>query len=327
MAITSPVKGIVEVNDELCRILGYERRELLKQSWADLTHPDDLQADVTQFERVMAGEIDGYCLDKRWIRKDGAIVDSIMAAQCDRAANGSVKYFVGLVQNITDRKHAESALRENQQELQDLTTRLIEAQELQTKYLARELHDVFGQRLAAIGMELARIGEDAGKSLGDPLMKITEQIGTLADDLHRISRQIHPAILDDLGLPAALRSECLSFSESYKTSAEFVADDVPRDIPGDIALCLYRVAQESLRNVALHAGDSTVSVRLRARPGSLELTVDDTGFGFDTARTSRKRGLGLVSMEERLRIVGGTLSVQSKHGDGTHVTASVPLAT
>jgi PAS domain S-box-containing protein len=111
MAITSPDKGCLEVNDELCRILGYERSELLQNNWSEITQPDDLAADVAQFERVLAGEIDGYSLDKRWIRKDGRIIDSIMAAKCMRRADGSVDYFVGMVQDITERKQAEDSVR------------------------------------------------------------------------------------------------------------------------------------------------------------------------------------------------------------------------
>src|SRR5882762_7230356 len=110
MAITSPDKGCLEVNDELCRILGYERSELLQKNWAEMTHPDDLAADLAQFNRVLAGEINGYSLDKRWIRKDGRLVDSIMAAKCVRRADGAVDYFVGLVQDITERKQAEESV-------------------------------------------------------------------------------------------------------------------------------------------------------------------------------------------------------------------------
>jgi PAS domain S-box-containing protein len=114
MAITSPTKDILEVNDELCRILGYERHELLQLTWAEITHPDDLLTDVEQFNRVMAGEIDEYTLDKRWTRKDCQIIDSTMSAKCVRRADGSVDYFVGLVQDITERKRAEEKLLRNE---------------------------------------------------------------------------------------------------------------------------------------------------------------------------------------------------------------------
>jgi len=117
VAITSPVKGYVEVNDELCRILGYERSELLKKNWAELTHPDDLAADVAQFNRVLAGEIDSYSRGKRFIRKDGKVIDATVSVKCLRRADGSVGYFVALLQDITERKHAEERLRQSEERM------------------------------------------------------------------------------------------------------------------------------------------------------------------------------------------------------------------
>jgi PAS domain S-box-containing protein len=122
MAMTSPTKGCIQVNDEICRILGYERHELLKMSWDELTHPDDVAADVAQFDRVMSGEIDGYSMDKRWICKNGQIVHSIISVKCLRAPDGSVDHFVALLQDITERKRAEQSLRVANERL-DLATR------------------------------------------------------------------------------------------------------------------------------------------------------------------------------------------------------------
>ncbi|TAK00545.1 MAG: PAS domain S-box protein, partial [Candidatus Manganitrophaceae bacterium] len=117
MAITSPTKGILEVNDKICEILGYERNELIKLSWGELTHPDDLAADVALFNRVMAGEIDGYTVDKRWIRKDSRVIYTTISVKCLRRADGSVDHFVALLQDITERKRAEETLRESEERL------------------------------------------------------------------------------------------------------------------------------------------------------------------------------------------------------------------
>ncbi|MEY2492586.1 MAG: hypothetical protein QOH24_1537, partial [Verrucomicrobiota bacterium] len=114
MAVTSPSKGILDVNDELCRILGYERNELLRKTWAEMTHPEDLARDAADFERVTGGDIDGYSMDKRWLRKDGTVIHTIMATKCVRRADGSVDYFIGLLQDITDRKRAEEKLRRSE---------------------------------------------------------------------------------------------------------------------------------------------------------------------------------------------------------------------
>ncbi|MEA3212738.1 MAG: hypothetical protein QOE70_5795 [Chthoniobacter sp.] len=123
MAVTSPTKGCIEVNDEICRILGYERSELLRMTWAQLTHPNDLAADVAHFNRVLAGEIDGYSMDKRFIRKDGQVIDATISVKCLHRADGSVDYFVALVQDITERKRAEERLRK-------IGTQLADAQRL-----------------------------------------------------------------------------------------------------------------------------------------------------------------------------------------------------
>jgi PAS domain S-box-containing protein len=138
MAITSPSKGMIEVNDEICRILGYERDELLQRTWAEFTHADDLAADIAQFNRAMAGEIDGYDLDKRFIRKDGQIIDSTISVKCLRRADGSVDYFIALLQDITDRKRAEEALvaaHRRVQSIIDNSTAIIYAFDLEERFV------------------------------------------------------------------------------------------------------------------------------------------------------------------------------------------------
>lgn len=133
MAITSPTKECLEVNDEMCRILGYGRSELMSMTWATITHPDDLAADVAQFDRVMAGEIDGYSMDKRWICKDGTVIDTTISVQCLRGADGSVDYFMALLQDVTDRKRAEQAVRASEERLADELAAMKQLQDVSTR--------------------------------------------------------------------------------------------------------------------------------------------------------------------------------------------------
>jgi signal transduction histidine kinase len=139
-----------------------------------------------------------------------------------------------------------------------------------------------------------------------------------------MSRRLHPAILDDLGLAAALNNECLAFSERYDIPAELSVENVRMRLPEDVSLCLYRVAQESLRNIGKHAAAVRVRVTLKGDNEEIALLIEDFGDGFDIEEARGKGGLGLVSMDERVRLVNGTFSIQSEPGTGTRVEVRVP---
>jgi signal transduction histidine kinase len=173
--------------------------------------------------------------------------------------------------------------------------------------------------------ELANQTSGTSREFGSRLLEFTAEIGTLAKDIHRISRQLHPAILDDLGLAAALKNECVAFSEQHGIPTEFDPDDIPRDIPDDISLCLYRVAQECLRNVFKHARATEARVALGGGHNEITMEITDLGDGFDIEAIKGGGGLGLISMEERVRLVNGTFSIRSQPGKGTIVKVLVPL--
>jgi signal transduction histidine kinase len=201
-------------------------------------------------------------------------------------------------------------------------------QEADTRLLARELHDDLSQKLVALSMEASALLKSSPESMDATqgrIRELSQKIGSLADEVHRISRQLHPAILDDLGLEAALREECTSFSRRLGTPVRFKASDVPRSLPGDIALCLFRVAQECLRNIEKHARAKEVRVRLAHRKADLALFIEDIGEGFDVEQARGKSGLGLISIEERVRLVNGDFKIHSQPGDGTEVEVHVPL--
>jgi len=217
----------------------------------------------------------------------------------------------------------------NEELLQRATRAVLVAQEEGNREIARELHDVFSQDLAAVGMKMAALKNDI-RFESDQESRFTElrhEITEVANRIHQTSRTLHPSIVEDLGLEAGLRQGCDSFQSTYGIAAEFTASKVPAGIPLDVALCLYRVAQESLRNVHKHAKETEkVSVSLAGSRHGITLAVKDQGSGFDLDEALGRGGLGLISMEERVRAVGGEFKIESAPGAGTMVTAFVPLA-
>jgi signal transduction histidine kinase len=175
-------------------------------------------------------------------------------------------------------------------------------------------------------MDAGTIEQSPGcpRDIGEKACRMRERLVALSESVHSLSHQMHPSILDDLGLVDTLRSECLSLKRREGIAVKYDATEVPTDLPRDVALCVYRVAQESLRNIARHARSAQASVRLHGTGRELVLCVRDRGVGFDVA-ARRERGLGLESMRERARLIQARLAVRSRLGAGTKVILRVPL--
>jgi PAS domain S-box-containing protein len=208
----------------------------------------------------------------------------------------------------------------------DLLRRLVHAQEEEHRRIARELHDDLTQRLAALAIDAAALEQVAQlpRDIRQRLRDMRGQLVSLSQSVHCLSRQLHPAILDDLGLVDALRSECTSVQERDGIQVNYRAENVPTDLPRGVALCVYRVTQEALRNAGRHSQSLRVLVRLVANDQGLVLRIRDHGIGFDVAGHGRP-GVGLESMRERARLVHARLMVHSRRGEGTQVTLRVPL--
>jgi len=315
--------GTIRVANSMTEAMfGYSRDEVLGQPLAMLM-PE-------RFRDLHDGHLAGFFsaprtrpmgagLDLVGCRKDG--VEFPVEVSLSHMETTGDTLAVCFISDISERKQSEAQLRA-------LTAKLITAQEMSSKHLARELHDVFSQKLAVLGLEITAIEQhpsESAEARGKRLRQIAKQIGALAEDIHQVSRQLHPAILDDLGLVAALKSECLAFSEQHGIAVKFTAQNVEEPLAEDISLCLYRVAQESLRNIVKHAGGTAVRVDLTGSRGKIALVIEDVGEGFELDAVRGKGGLGLVSMDERVRLVGGTFSIQSEPGGGTRVAVRVPL--
>jgi two-component system CheB/CheR fusion protein len=249
------------------------------------------------------------------------------------------------VENITSRKQAEKiiqrekeqlegavrstvqALDRTQEELRALSASLFQAQEEERRRVARELHDDISQRLAVLGMDLQHLSGSVPRDSDTYKMidALAARTGLLADDVRKISHGLHPSMLDDLGLPYALKALGDEFSERENMMVTLQRQNVPERIPQNAAAALYRITQEALRNVAKHAGRTHVKITLEGMDQRLRLEVADFGEGFDMESTHR--GLGLISMSERANLAEGKLSVNSALGKGTTVAVEVPFDT
>ena len=292
----------------------------LGDGWAEGVHPEDqrncLDAYNSGFDQRRP-----FKMQYRLRRNDGEYrwISDIGVARFnpDRSFAG----YIGSCIDVTERKMAEEALA-------SLSGRLIDAQEGERKRIAREIHDDYTQRLAMLAMEVEELADQVGDSpveAGPIFHQIWNQIGELGADLHSLSHSLHSSTLESLGLVAGIKAFCKEFAEQQEIQVEFAHENVPRGVPADAALCLFRVAQEGLRNIKRHSGANKAEVRLEASEKKLHLSITDQGRGFDVNKHSPRDGIGIRSMEERLRSLGGQLEISSRPMEGTRINAWLPL--
>ncbi|MBI4893824.1 MAG: sensor histidine kinase [Acidobacteria bacterium] len=209
-----------------------------------------------------------------------------------------------------------------------LAAKLIQAQEDERRWLARELHDGISQQLAAIELELAHLSqgrEESAVSMREGLAYVHNLTGELAQEIRGLSHRLHPAVLEHLGLVPALRSYCGDFSRRTDIPTRFVSSSPHLAVGKDVSIALYRIVQEALQNVAKHARATKAVVRLWRERSCLLLSITDNGVGFSKRTRGCKEGLGLTSMEERIRGIAGEFYLHSRRGGGTSIRVSVPM--
>lgn len=265
------------------------------------------------------------CKNSHYIPPDEFLTPGAVSVEVDR-----------LLETMSERECAEQELREreadlrdSQRELQYLASKLLSVHEEEHHRLAREIHGDVSQRVAALAMKAEQLVghlKPAQEPLREGLVEIKQQVAELSESIHAISRRVHPAILGDLGLVDALGLECEKFSQRESVTVRYHTRGVPEEISKNVALCLYRIAQECLRNSARHAQTNQVHVSLTGADDGVRLVVRDAGIGFDTAADREGPGLGLLSMAERARLIRAKLSIESEPGRGTVVTVRAPLS-
>jgi PAS domain S-box-containing protein len=326
IALESMEGGLLFVNPALCSFFGYEAEELAGRSCTELSNPEDAQREVILFEQLREGRIDHYQIEKRFLRKEGQeIVGRVNVSLLKSDTFDPL--VIGMVEDITGQKLTEQKLEVAEVDRQNLASRLIKAQDEERLRISRELHDDIGQRVSLVSVELDGFLRSllfAEPEAMESLRKVRREIDDLATDIHQLSHELHSSKLQHLGLPAVLRELCQNISQQHGIKVDLQIGSQARQLSSDVALCLFRVTQEALTNIAKHSASETALVDVSEADGWVHLRIKDWGAGFDASVPSQ--GIGLASMRERLRIAGGQLCIKSRPGEGTEITAKVRRA-
>ncbi len=288
--------------------------------WITNVHPDDVEHVLGTLYGALKSK-QSFSQEYRLRRNDGVYRWMFDVASPRVNGDGSFGGFIGSAIDTTDQKLA-------QQALEKVSGQLIEAQEQERSRIARDLHDDICQRLALLAMEIGMVNRTSNGSLATTdqnLDNIRKHCAEITCDVQSLSHQLHSSTLDYLGVVAAIRAFCGEVSKQHQVSVEFTERNVPKHLPKDISLCLFRIAQEALHNAVKYSGTNQFLVALYAIGEEIQLVVRDAGAGFDFEEAKKNRGLGLVSMQERANLVRGRFAVDSKPGKGTRIFAAVPF--
>ncbi|HKD08469.1 MAG TPA: PAS domain S-box protein [Bryobacteraceae bacterium] len=312
------------VNSRMAEMFGYSVEEMKGRPSRDF-----IKADVAeQATQLLARRREGIReqFDFPFVTKDGSELWGLVSTTPMRDEEGQFSGALAMITDITERKRAEAELRSSRDQIREMANKVLRAQEEERRRISRELHDDIVQKVAALAMGVSRVKRKAAavdESIAPEFVGLQHSIHNLAGDVRRLSHRLHPAVLEHGGLMAALKSFTEEFSQSEGLEVALTVPDTREPIPQEVGACVYRVTQEWLRNIAKYArAKSAVAVAIDG--GHLRLVIKDEGPGFDVER-ARGKGLGLVSIEERVRFCQGTVRISSEPGRGSTLEAIIPV--
>jgi PAS domain S-box-containing protein len=328
VANTAPVLIWMCGPDKLCTYfnqpwLDFTGRKIeaeLGYGWAEGVHEEDFKMCLDTYNQAFERR-EPFKIQYRLRRFDGEYRWILDTGVPRFTGDGSFAGYIGSAIDVTDRKLAEEALA-------GMGRKLIEAHEEERAWIARELHDDVNQRIALLAIKLEQLKKTLPDSMLEAAASIdgaSEDLAEVGKDIQALSHRLHSSKLDYLGIVAAASSFCKELSQQQNVTVDFVHSDVPRTVPQEISLCLFRVLQEALQNASKHSGTRHFQVELRGGPEEISLMVHDSGVGLDVEAAANSPGLGLISMRERVGMVNGTIAIKSKASGGTTVDVRVPF--
>ena len=331
IALTDAETGkLFKVNSRFSALCGYSENELQKMDTQSLIHPDDYEKTFSRRRALSKKNLNHSSLEKRYIRKDGAIiwVNVTVVSLWDKDALSGQN--LSMVEDISERKEAEHALKTSEKSLRALASKLQETEESFRKELSRELHDQAGQSLTALNLNLTLLEnqlqsgqfEKMQEKLADSIILVEETTRTIRD----VMSDLRPAVLDDYGLRAALRWHCELFSKRTNIQVNHQDVNLSSRLPEPVESALFRIYQEAMNNVSKHAGANQVWISLNDSTEYLHLLIKDNGVGFDTRKlelSKGRRGWGILNMTERVQALGGTADISSVPGKGTSISVKI----
>jgi len=317
MVIVSLEGRFLAANRTFCDFLGYREEELLEKTVEAITLAQDWPAFSLRLQQSLTNGSSFRWFEKRCLHKSGEIVYTQSSASLIRGSDGVPRYFVGEVLDVTTRNQAEEALA-------GLTRKLMDAEERERARIGRELHDDIGQRLALLAAELEELQKNPAETVSR-VQEVRRKTIEISSDVQALSHELHSSKLEYLGVVKGLQGWCREVAQRQGVEIDFTSE-VSRILPREIGICFFRVLQEALHNAVKYSGANRIEVKLTENSNQVHLIIHDSGTGFDVDAAMQGHGLGLTSMQERIRLLNGTISIQSSSSGGTTIHARVPCS-
>jgi PAS domain S-box-containing protein len=321
---------LLSANKQMCEAIGEAESALVGKSLDEFFQPEETWFQCKHgLDQLVAGEISNYSTNMSAVGTGGQIlwVNMVFSLVRDEAT-GAPRSLTVVAKDITSLKRAEQDLREAEVVRNELSRRMMNAQEADRTSIARELHDDIGQSLAVLKIQMLRAGQPVSgrpEMLHASLKDLTVKLEKIINKVSRLSHDLHSSELELLGLAVAVKSHCRECSEQLGIPVDCSCDHVQEKLDGMIALAFLRVLQEATHNAMKHSRAKTITVRLTCSDQDLKLEIRDDGVGFDVEGARLAAGLGLISMRERMHLIGGEFEILSSPGQGTRITARAPM--